>query len=143
MLYELRLGQHGGVGAVTLGQRKGLGISGVGRPLYVTDIDAASGEVTVGEADALLRREVVVERWNAVSVPPPGPERPLSGVARVRRNHSPQAAVARCDVRDDGTPQVRVRFAEAVRSPAPGQALVLYDEDGYVLGGGWITGSVR
>jgi tRNA-specific 2-thiouridylase len=33
---------------------------------------------------------------------------------------------------------VRIDFREPVRAPAPGQAAVLYDGEGWVLGGGWI-----
>ncbi len=61
----------------------------------------------------------------------------LRGLAAVRRAHVPCPAVA------TGVPgadrRVRVRFDKPVTAPAPGQALVLYDESGRVLGGGWIA----
>ena len=48
------LGRHAGVHRFTVGQRRGLGISGP-VPLYVTELDAASGRVTVGPRAALER----------------------------------------------------------------------------------------
>ena len=137
------MGRHGGVGAYTMGQRRGLGLPGGGAPRYVTEIDPDANVVYVDEADGLLRTEVVVQRWNGVSVPAPEPGERLEGLARVRRNHQGQAAVAVAERGEDGVHQVRVRFDPPVRSPAPGQALVLYDEEGWVLGGGWIAGSRR
>ena len=46
------LGRHAGVHRFTVGQRRGLGISGP-VPLYVTELDATSGRVTVGPRQAL------------------------------------------------------------------------------------------
>jgi len=128
------VGRHAGVGTVTIGQRRGLGIASPAA-LYVTAIDAATNTVVVGARADLLKRTVVVEGWNAVSVA--APAGPLAGRARVRRNHVPQVAVARPD--GEGPGRVVVEFAEPVAAPAPGQALVLYDDDGRVLGGGWIA----
>ena len=43
------LGQVDAVELVTVGQRKGLGVSGSGEPQYAIDVDTASATVTVGE----------------------------------------------------------------------------------------------
>lgn len=131
------VGRHGGVGTVTVGQRRGLGIA-TGAPVYVTRVDVARNVVFAGGADALLRRTVRVESWNAVSASEPAVGASLRGRAKVRRNHEPQAAtLTPCGERGS----MRVDFDEPVRAPAPGQALVLYDDDGFVLGGGWIVSS--
>jgi tRNA-specific 2-thiouridylase len=131
------VGRHAGVGTVTVGQRRGLGIS-ARTPIYVTRVDAARNVVLTGGADALLRRTVRVDDWNAVSAPSPAPGGSLRGRAKVRRNHEPQPATLTAD-RESGS--MRVEFEAPVRAPAPGQALVLYDDDGFVLGGGWISSS--
>jgi len=130
------VGEHAGVGAVTMGQRRGLGIASA-TPLFVTGIDLESNTVLVGARPELLRRVVEVDGWNAVAVPAPEGSVLLRGKARVRRTHAPQAAVAAAA--GDGV--VELTFAEPVAAPAPGQALVLYDNDGRVLGGGWIRAS--
>ena len=135
------VGRHGGVGAVTVGQRRGLGLA-AGSPRYVTRIDAARNVVFVGAADDLECSEVVVEAWNSVTLPPPEPGARVEGRAKVRRNHEPQQAVATFEEADDGRRRARVRFARPVRAPAPGQALVLYDDE-FVAGGGWIVESSR
>jgi tRNA-uridine 2-sulfurtransferase len=131
------VGRHRGVGTVTVGQRRGLGIA-TGSPVYVTGVDAARNVVLTGGAGALLRRTVRVESWNAVSVPEPRPGTPLRGRAKVRRNHEAQPATLAAD---DTPGSMRAVFEEPVRAPAPGQALVVYDDDGFVLGGGWIVSS--
>ncbi len=135
-----RVGEHAGVGSVTIGQRRGLGIAAAS-PLYVTRIDPATNTVLVGCRDDLLMREVDVAQWNDVAACIA--DGPLAGSARVRRNHTPQAATAERDAGADGAAIVVVRFRATVAAPAPGQALVLYDDAGAVLGGGWIVGSRR
>ncbi len=131
------VGRHAGVGTVTIGQRRGLGFAaGVAR--FVTSISVARNEVTVGDADSVLRRSVRVRGWNPVSAPTPTGGEILRGTAKIRRNHAPQPAEVRSDA-ELGDAAVRVDFAEPVKAPAPGQALVLYDDSGFVLGGGWIA----
>jgi len=129
------LGEHGGAALFTVGQRRGLGLGGNLGARYVTAIDAERGSVTLGEPEELDARSVTVGGWNAVSAPEPGPGGPLvRGRAKVRRGHAPQPVAAT----GLGGGRVRFDFDEAVRAPAPGQAAVLYDGEGWVLGGGWI-----
>lgn len=130
------LGEHRGIGSVTIGQRRGLGIAAA-EPLYVTAIDVAANSVVVGRRDDVLRRVVVVDAWSAVAVE--APRTPLRGRAKVRRNHVPQPALLTPS--PAGASRYEITFDEPVAAPAPGQALVLYDDDDRVLGGGWIAGS--
>ena len=120
------LGTHDGVHRFTVGQRRGLP-GGSAEPRYVTRIDAASGDVTVGGKAGLAVAGFVVRdvRWTA---------RPHHGPAQVRLRH--RHALVACDVRpgDDGA---HVRFPEPTGGVTPGQAAVWYDGD-RVLGGGWI-----
>ena len=120
------LGAHDGVHRFTVGQRRGIG-GGAGEPRYVTSIDAASGEVTVG-----TRAELAVAGFVARDVRWTG--RPHRGAARVRLRHR-HAPVA-CEV-EPGEGGARVRFPEPTGGVTPGQAAVWYDGD-RVLGGGWI-----
>ena len=47
------LGRHDGVIHFTVGQRKGLGLSGNGEPLFVLKLDAANARVVVGPREQL------------------------------------------------------------------------------------------
>ena len=64
------VGKHRGIWAYTIGQRRGLGISG-GEPLYVTGIDAATDTVFVGPAGQLFREGLLTGPVNWVSIAPP------------------------------------------------------------------------
>jgi tRNA-specific 2-thiouridylase len=63
------LAEHGGLHTVTVGQRRGLGLSG-GDPLFVLDVDPAANTVTVGPRERLLSacvglRDVTLHRDGA------------------------------------------------------------------------------
>lgn len=124
------LGQHGGVHRFTVGQRKGLGVSGAA-PLYVLKIEAVSGTVTVGPRDSLERTTLSASGVNWISGEPPANW--LNVSAQIRHRHHPAAARVRAlpDARAElifETPQAAI---------SPGQAVVFYDGE-EVLGGGWI-----
>ena len=133
------LARHEGVHGFTVGQRRGLGIDTPGRR-YVTAIDAAAGEVTVGDADALLARgvEASAPRWVAG---PPAPGEPL--LARVRYHGEAMPAHVACRS-DEG---FRIDLERPLRAVAPGQAVVLYRPGGAagdeVVGGGTIERGLR
>jgi tRNA-specific 2-thiouridylase len=57
------LGRHSGIHGVTIGQRKGLGIS-ASRPLYVVDIDEESKRVVVGMKEELGCKGLIAENIN-------------------------------------------------------------------------------
>jgi len=131
------VGRHAGVGSVTIGQRRGIGVA-AGSPRFVARIDVSRNVVAVGPRESVLRRRVVVDEWNAVAAPADAAS--LRGFAKVRRNHAPQAATATATRRmERSNESMLVVFDDPVVAPAPGQALVLYDDDGYVLGGGFIA----
>lgn len=122
----LVIGTHDGVPGLTIGQRRGLGISGDERT-FITTIDVDSACVTMGPKIALAATRVV-----AGDVSWGGGDGPVRVTARVRYRGPEPAATAEvtggCLV---------VTFDECVDAPAPGQALVCYDGD-KVLGGGVI-----
>jgi tRNA-specific 2-thiouridylase len=128
------LGRHDGVHRLTIGQRRGLGISSP-RPLYVTEIDEATGRVVVGGKEELNCRGLVAHSVNWIETPD---EDEISAEVQVR--YRSPAIPCRIRVRDDGT--CETRFEEALPSVTPGQAAVFYCGD-RVLGGGWITQAIR
>ena len=124
------VGTHDGVHRFTVGQRKGLGLSS-GVRLYVVDIDASEGAVTVGPREALERSALTASGVNWIAGQPPAQR--TRGTAQIRHRHR-EAAVTIHPL--DGN-RVSVDFDEPQYAVTPGQAVVLYDND-TVLGGGWI-----
>jgi len=124
------LGRHDGISGFTVGQRKGLGIA-ADRPLYVLKIDPPAHRIVVGDSEQLLRDTALLERvrW----IPFDRPSGPLRATVRIRSAHEG----AEASITDHGDGTASVRFDDAQRSIAPGQAAVAYDGD-RVLGGGWI-----
>ena len=124
------LGTHPGVQRFTIGQRRGLGVSGSTRPLYVTSIDAASARVTVGPKEQLIALGLVANEVNWIEGIPSGE---VHVEVKVRYRHPAVAA----RVRPNGGNTVQVFFEDACPAVTPGQAAVFYCGE-QVLGGGWI-----
>ncbi len=121
------LGEHRGVELFTVGQRQGLGVA-LGRPVYVTRVDAANGRVHLGEESDLFALSVTASwAWLA-----PGAETAaLTGKIRYRSEPRP---VVSLELAGD---RLSLRFAAPVSAAAPGQSLVLYEGD-RVMGHGII-----
>lgn len=125
------LGKHQGIGAYTVGQRKGLGIA-QGRPLYVVELDAAANRVVVGDETELAAASCRVEElhWMAID----GLRGPREAEVKVRYRGVRHPAL----LTPEGS-SVRVEFRKPVSGGVtPGQAAVFYDGE-LVLGGGWIA----
>jgi tRNA-specific 2-thiouridylase len=122
------VGAHDGVHRFTLGQRKGLGVA-LGKPAFVTRIDAREGTVHLGSEDGL--RTTATDLVDLVLGE--GVALPLSARVRVRYRH--EGEPARVLAGPDG--RARIVFEGGVRAITPGQIAVLYDGD-RVLGGGRI-----
>mgnify|MGYP001136865917 CR=1 FL=1 len=127
------LGRHSGIQNYTLGQRRGLGIAH-SEPLYVIDIQPETNTVVVGP-----QREAWVDTVNAEAINVLAPERLQEGAmvwGKVRSVGEPHS----CCVTRLTSEGVTVKFCSPVLTPAPGQHLVLYSEDGTVVAGGTIEG---
>ena len=129
-----KLGEHQGLGAYTVGQRKGLGIAWH-EPLFVVRLDLADNVVWLGARESLLVPSIRLREctWHLG-------ELPAGGLAcRVRLRHRMAPVPALIVPLDDGAAEVR--FAEPQVRPSAGQACVAYDEVVELcLGGGWIDG---
>ncbi len=123
------VGEHHGVHRFTVGQRKGLGVA-LGKPAFVTRIDAEAGTVHLGEEGALHARQAAL----ADVVLAEGATLPLRARVRIRYRHEGEDAT----VLGLAGGAARVLFDAPVRAITPGQVAVLYDGD-RVLGGGRIV----
>ncbi len=128
------VGQHQGVAAYTIGQRKGLGVA-LGAPRYVTEIDPARNVVVVGPEEDLLATRALVEDVHWVSGE--APSAPVRLDVKIRYRTEPAAALV---VPCEGGAEVR--FERPQRAVTPGQAAVFYDGD-EVIGGGIIARALR
>ncbi|MDR1946891.1 MAG: tRNA 2-thiouridine(34) synthase MnmA [Desulfovibrio sp.] len=124
------LGKHAGFWNFTPGQRRGLGIAAA-EPLYVLRVNAARNEVVVGDRDAGLSRNCLLEDIH-IGLPRLLYDRPLE--ARMRSSQKP-FSVQVAPGREQNT--LVAEFAVAQHGVAPGQSMVLYLGD-IVVGGGII-----
>ena len=123
------LGRHPGVQFFTVGQRRGLGLPGnTGIPMFVSKIDAETGQITVGPEEDLYREELWASRVNFLSGEAPDRSLEVTAKIRYKASESPATLTARGD-------WAEVRFAEPQRAVTPGQAVVFYDGDELVAGG--------
>ena len=127
------VGGHDGTYGFTVGQRRGLGLSVPapgGEPRYVLDISPVTRTVTVGALHDLDVTELVATEpvWCG-----PDPALPFAGSAQLRAHGEVHACTA--DVIDA---DLVVTFADRPRGIAPGQTVVLYD-DNRVVGSATIS----
>jgi tRNA-uridine 2-sulfurtransferase len=119
------VGVHDGLLNYTVGQRKGIAVSGLGDgPWYVVRTDRTANAVVVGRREELARDVVTCSRTNVLR-----PERFAGSVAQGRAvcRYRSRPIAATASVEGD---RLRVRLAEPVSMVSPGQLLVLYDADG-------------
>lgn len=145
------LGGHAGHHRFTIGQRRGLGLA-LPLPLYVLRKEAASNTIVVGERRRLATRACTAAEanWHIDPPSPPSPPSPpIPCLAKFRSNSPAVPAVATLLPEDQPgtsrptpsgrTGRFRVEFDDPQEGLAPGQAIVLYDDEGLVMGGGWIA----
>lgn len=130
-----RIGQHKGISAYTIGQRKGLNLA-MGHPVYVTGLDTEKNQVIIGENEDLFHRTLKASHINCMALP--SFEKPVRLTGKIRYNHKG----APCIAVQTGPDELTVTFDEPQRAITPGQALVLYDGS-CVAGGGIIEGFVN
>ena len=129
-----QLGSHSGIHRFTIGQRRGLGIGGLAQPVYVSNIDAHTGRVTVGTKDQLRTPGLYAKDVSWVAG---DQNQELRAEVKIRYRHPP--VPARIVPGPDAT--ATVWFQHGCPGVSPGQAVVFYAGD-HVLGGGWIEGSL-
>jgi tRNA-specific 2-thiouridylase len=132
------LGEHRGLPAYTVGQRRGLGLSSA-EPLYVLALDADANAVVVGPAAELESEGLVADAVNWIAFD--RLEGNMEAEVKIRHSHVPVPASIRPAAAGPGGRQcVEVRFSRPQRAVAPGQSVVFYRGD-LVLGGGVVVAS--
>ncbi len=133
------VGEHRGIVYYTIGQRKGLGLSGHIRPFYVVGLDATRNTIVVGPREHLFARELVATGVNWIAIDEL--REPRFATVRIRQQHCGARALLRPERWGHGE-VVRVVFDVPQMSITPGQAVAFYEND-TVLGGGWIDRSAN
>ncbi|NLJ71063.1 MAG: tRNA 2-thiouridine(34) synthase MnmA [Clostridiaceae bacterium] len=125
------LGKHLGIGNYTIGQRKNLGMS-FGKKVFVTKIDSATNQITIGELQDLMTSKYSVKdvKWNTLSKP----ELPLE--VEVANRYQAKKAQAVIQKHANQNPDyVEVHCLEPQRAITPGQAAVFYQGERCIGGG--------
>jgi tRNA-specific 2-thiouridylase len=133
------LGRHAGLIHYTVGQRKGLGVTGP-EPLYVVRLDGTTRQVVVGPRAALGLTALALRDVNWLGDGPLADADGLPVAVRIRSSRPPRPAI----LRTNGEHLV-VEIPGGEQGIAPGQACVIYDNEGpqaRVLGGGFIRPQV-
>jgi len=131
------LGKHTGISKYTIGQRRGLNLGGKngyeeGRWFVVKkDIKTNTLFVNCGEGEELFSSGCVVSEFNWLS----HVETPTHCNVKLRYRQPDQQT----KVEQINSNKVKLTFNEKQRAVTLGQFAVLYDNNGYCLGGGKIT----
>ena len=125
------LGEHDGIQYFTVGQRRGLGLSG-GPPRFVIRLEPDTRRVVVGSEENLYHSTLYATPVSWVSGEPPAAETPVTVKIRYKFAEAPATVTATAG-------GALVRFNEPQRAITPGQAAVFYQGDA-ALGGGPIAG---
>lgn len=128
------MGRHTGYTHYTLGQRRGLGVSGPHR-YFVAAIHPETNTVTLSDGSDLDAGTVQCSSLNWVSIPAPAGQ--LDCTVRLRHSKNEYPAT----VRPQGDGAV-ITLKQPARAPTPGQLAVFYSGE-LVLGSGWIEGGAN
>ena len=125
------IGRHKGIANYTVGQRKGLGVGGLKKPLYVLKIDKNNNNIYLSEKKHLKKSTVHLRdiNWLSNSINKTN----LKCYAKIRSTQKESPGILNIN-----NESATFTFDEEIVTTANGQACVFYLED-QLLGGGWIT----
>ena len=120
------VGTHRGLMHYTIGQRRGLGVSGP-EPYYVVRLDVANNAVIIGPAEETLSSSFRTGPmcWGGM----PRQDTAFDCLVQLRSRHEAVSATVHPDLRG-----ATVAFHTPEQAVTPGQWAVFYDGDGFVLG---------
>lgn len=128
------LGYHKGIVNYTIGQRKGLGLSG--GPFFVSHIDVAKNEIVVASKEEIRVQKLQLKNVKFIGAP-------FEGLCQVKIRSCGAKIAAKISSKNavDNRKNFDVEMLEREYGAAPGQHCVFY-EDTKVLGGGEIVYSL-
>ena len=126
-----KIGIHKGISNYTIGQRKGIGVGGQEKPLYVKEVNKNQNYIVLAPIENLQKNKIYFKNINLLDKQILNKEIECS--AKIR---STQREISgKLKIIDDGG---YFLFDKPISATSPGQACVFYKND-QVLGGGWIT----
>ncbi len=127
-----QVGSVDAVELVTIGQRRGLRLPGGSPKQFVLDVDVEARTVVVGDESRLARAELTATGvvWSHEALPIGS-----SVMVQSSAHGAARRGVLEVAAHDSFT----LRFAEPQRRVAPGQSVVLYDQDDRVVVAGGIA----
>ncbi len=126
-----KLGIHKGIANYTVGQRKGIGIGGQERPLYVQEVNKNQNYIVLAPYEILQKNKIFFKNINLLDKSFLNQEIECS--AKIRSTQNEKSGKLKIT---DGSGYFL--FDKPISATSPGQACVFYNND-QVLGGGWIT----
>ena len=126
-----QIGVHKGIANYTIGQRKGIGVGGQEKPLYVKEVNKKQNYIVLAPYENLQKNKISFKNMNILDNEINLTKLKCSAKIRSTQNEVP--GILHTD-NNSGY----FLFDEPISSTSPGQACVFYKND-QVIGGGWIS----
>ena len=126
-----KIGVHKGIANYTIGQRKGIGVGGQDKPLYVKEVNKNQNYIILAPYENLQKNKIFFKNINWLESEKNNQNIDCSAKIRSTQNEVPGKLTL-------NNTSGYFLFDEAISATSPGQACVFYKND-QVLGGGWIT----
>ncbi len=128
-----KVGEHEGIVNYTIGQRRGIKVSG-SEPLYVVDISTKNNTIIIGPKEALVVKRIFLKDLNIL-----GANKDFMDLVNIKVRSTGKLLKAKVSIKENNA---IVEILEKETGISPGQACVFYLKDMHgdkVLGGGWIN----
>ncbi len=128
-----KVGEHEGIVNYTIGQRRGIKVSG-SEPLYVVDISTKNNTIIIGPKEALVVKRIFLKDLNIL-----GANKDFMDLINIKVRSTGKLLKAKVSIKENNA---IVEILEKETGISPGQACVFYSKDMHgdkVLGGGWIN----
>ncbi len=127
----IKIGTHKGIANYTVGQRKGIGLGGQEKPLYVKEVNKDQNYIVLAPYENLQNNKIFFKNINLLDNEIK--DQALECSAKIRSTQNEISG--KLTITDNSGYFI---FDEAISVTSPGQACVFYKNE-QVLGGGWIT----